>query len=390
MSMKKDYLISVIVPIYNVENYLYRCVNSIVQQSYDNLEIVLVDDGSTDRCGEICDDYCEKDSRIKVVHKRNGGLVSARKAGAAAASGDYVINVDGDDWVEKDYFENFVRGILSHEPDIIYSTKHYKDYYNHSDIIKVNMLDQKEMYRIYSGEYGFLKCEESNVTYGLWLVCVKRKLYVQVQNSIDDNIVDCEDVSCIIRLMARTDKVLFIDEGGYHYVQRSDSITHNKRKFSDIVLHDTLNYLDQVGISRNCGFQNVIAGMYGIMKLSTEFGQFQKIEYDYLFPFSDVKKGSNVVVYGAGSLGKLIIEHILDTKQYSLVSWVDTNEKTEIHGIKIEPVNKLLTIKYDKIIIATVKRRLMNEMCSTLEALGIHKNEISLLDYGLLNALIEQ
>lgn len=390
MSMKKDYLISVIVPIYNVENYLYRCVNSIVQQSYDNLEIVLVDDGSTDRCGEICDDYCKKDSRIKVVHKRNGGLVSARKAGAAAASGDYVINVDGDDWVEKDYFENFVRGISSHEPDIIYSTKHYKDYYNHSDIIKVNMLDQKEMYRIYSGEYGFLKCEESNVTYGLWLVCVKRKLYVQVQNSIDDNIVDCEDVSCIIRLMARTDKVLFIDEGGYHYVQRSDSITHNKRKFSDIVLHDTLNYLDQVGISRNRGFQNVIAGMYGIMKLSTEFGQFQKIEYDYLFPFSDVKKGSNVVVYGAGSLGKLIIEHILDSKQYSLVSWVDTNEKTEIHGIKIEPVNKLLTIKYDKIIIATVKRRLMNEMCSTLEALGIHKNEISLLDYGLLNALIEQ
>ena len=72
------------------------------------------------------------------------------------------------------------------------------------------------------------------------------------------------------------------------------------------------------------------------------------------------------------------------------MSWVDTNEKTEIHGIKIEPVNKLLTIKYDKIIIATVKRRLMNEMCSTLEALGIHKNEISLLDYGLLNALIEQ
>ena len=170
--MKKDYLISVIVPIYNVENYLYRCVNSIVQQSYDNLEIVLVDDGSTDRCGEICDDYCEKDSRIKVVHKRNGGLVSARKAGAAAASGDYVINVDGDDWVEKDYFENFVRGILSHEPDIIYSTKHYKDYYNHSDIIKVNMLDQKEMYRIYSGEYGFLKCEESNVRFKIQLMII--------------------------------------------------------------------------------------------------------------------------------------------------------------------------------------------------------------------------
>lgn len=389
MPIKQDYLISVIVPIYNVENYLHRCVDSILQQSYSNLEIILVDDGATDRCGEICDDYYRKDSRIQVIHKRNGGLVSARKAGAAVASGDYVVNVDGDDWVEKDYFENFAKAISPYEPDIIYSTKHYKDYYNHSDIIKVNLLDQKEMYRIYSGEYGFQKCEECNVAYGLWLVCVKRELYVQVQSSINDNIIDCEDVSCIMRLMAKTDKVHFIDEGGYHYVQRSDSLTHNKRKFTDIVLQDTLNYLNQLGISQNCGFQNVIAGMYGIMKLSTEFGQLQKTEYDYLFPYCDVKKGSNVVVYGAGSLGKLIIGYILESKQYRLAAWVDSKEQSKIDGIDIEPVDKILGMKYDKIIVATVKKRLMNEMCSTLETLGICKNEISLLDYGLLNTLIE-
>ena len=388
--MKQDYLISVIVPIYNVEKYLYRCVDSILQQSYVNLEVILVDDGATDHCGKICDDYSKFDSRIKVVHKRNGGLVSARKAGAAVASGDYVVNVDGDDWVEKDYFENFARAFHRYDPDIIYSTKHYKDYYNHSDVIKVDLLDQKEMYRIYSGEYGFLKCEESNVTYGLWLVCVKRNLYVQVQNSIDDNIVQCEDVSCIVRLMARTDKVLFINEGGYHYVQRKNSLMHTKRKFMDIVLWDTLHDLERLGISKSCGFQNVVTGMCGIIKLSTEFGQLQKKEYDYLFPYRNVKKGSSVVVYGAGSLGKLIIGHILESKQFYLAAWVDSNERSEISGIEIKPVDHLLGIKYDKIIIATVKKRLMYEMCSPLETLGICKNEISMLDYELLNTLIEE
>ena len=387
--MRQDYLISVIVPIYNVGKYLHKCVDSILQQSYTNLEIILVDDGSTDGCGKICDDYQRIDSRIKVVHKSNGGLVSARKAGAIAASGDYVVNVDGDDWVEEEYFENFARALHSYKPDIVYSTKHYKDYNNHSDIIKVNLLDQKEMYRIYSGAYGFPRCEESNVTYGLWLVCVERRLYVQIQNSVNDRIIHCEDVSCIMRLMARTDRVHFIDEGGYHYVQRNDSLTHTKRRFTDIVLWDTLNDLEQLGISPNSGFQKVITGMCGIIKLSTESGRLQKKEYNYLFPYSDVKKGSSLVVYGAGSLGKQIIGYILESKEYCLMAWVDAKEQSEINGIGIKPVESILGMRYDKIIVATVKKHLMDDMCSTLEALGICKQEISTLDYDLLSTLME-
>ena len=83
-------LISVIVPIYNVEKYLARCVDSIVNQTYKNLEIILVDDGSPDRCPQMCDDYAEKDSRIKVIHKKNGGLSDARNAGMAVATGEYI------------------------------------------------------------------------------------------------------------------------------------------------------------------------------------------------------------------------------------------------------------------------------------------------------------
>ena len=92
-------LISIIIPIYNISEYLAHCIESVQAQTYTKLEIILVDDGSTDSSGTICDRYAARDERIVVIHKKNGGLVSARKAGAMRSTGEYVLNVDGDDWI---------------------------------------------------------------------------------------------------------------------------------------------------------------------------------------------------------------------------------------------------------------------------------------------------
>ena len=100
--------VSIVVPIYNVEKYLDRCIQSLLAQTLKEIEIILVDDGSDDGCAQICDQYAERDSRIKVVHKKNGGLDSARKAGIAIASGKYVGYVDGDDWIEPFMYERMV------------------------------------------------------------------------------------------------------------------------------------------------------------------------------------------------------------------------------------------------------------------------------------------
>lgn len=119
MQHNNNVSISIIVPVYNVEQYLRRCVDSLVNQTYRNLEIILVDDGSPDRCGEICDDYAEKDDRIVVIHKPNGGLSDARNKGIDIARGDYIMFIDSDDWIEKEACKELVKIATKEQADII-------------------------------------------------------------------------------------------------------------------------------------------------------------------------------------------------------------------------------------------------------------------------------
>ena len=111
--------LSVIVPVYNVEPYIKRCLDNLINQTYQNLEIILVDDGSTDRSGTICDEYAHIDSRIQVIHKKNGGIASARKSGIVHATGDYTTNVDPDDWVEREAYEYMVKKLEQYQPDML-------------------------------------------------------------------------------------------------------------------------------------------------------------------------------------------------------------------------------------------------------------------------------
>lgn len=115
----KNPLISVIVPIYKVEDYLQECIESIINQTYDNLEIILVDDGSPDRCPVLCDEYAQKDGRIKVIHKSNGGLSDARNAGLDACTGEIVSFVDSDDFIDPIMYENMINAMLKFDADVV-------------------------------------------------------------------------------------------------------------------------------------------------------------------------------------------------------------------------------------------------------------------------------
>ena len=116
---RNDSLISIIVPVYNVEQYLSRCVDSLVNQTYHNIEIILVDDGSPDRSGEICDEYAKKDKRVKVIHQSNGGLSDARNTALDIAKGDYLMFVDSDDWIEPTMYEEMLSFMEKEQLDLV-------------------------------------------------------------------------------------------------------------------------------------------------------------------------------------------------------------------------------------------------------------------------------
>ena len=115
-------LVSIIIPVYNSEAFLDKCIQSAINQSYKNIEIILVNDGSIDSSGEICDNYSSIDSRIKTIHKNNGGLVSSRKTGLKASTGEYVLYIDGDDWIELDIIKNYIDQVLKHNADVVVSS----------------------------------------------------------------------------------------------------------------------------------------------------------------------------------------------------------------------------------------------------------------------------
>lgn len=219
-SRKNDFpLISVIVPIYNVEPYIRKCLNSIITQTYRNLEIILVDDGSTDSCGLICDDYAARDSRIKAIHKQNGGVSSARNAGLRAATGEYIGWVDPDDWIEPDMFEYLLSNALAYSTDITVCGR--VEQYPQKTVFK----GWKEVRLLDTGQALEQLLIDKEMGSYLWDKLWKAELFDGVAFPIGRTF---EDISIMHRLFKRAEKILCLPEAKYNYLQRTNSIVGNQ------------------------------------------------------------------------------------------------------------------------------------------------------------------
>lgn len=212
-----DELITIIVPIYNVENYLQRCVNSILTQTYTNIEIILVNDGSPDNCGVICDEYSKIDSRIKVLHKDNGGLSDARNAGLEIAQGYYVTFIDSDDWISNEYVEKLHTLLKDSNADIsicnfIKTSK--EDFVNE---------DSEEIIYEYSNSQALMKFFDD---FYVQMVIACGKLYkIKLFREINFPIGKLhEDEFTTYKLIYNADKVVLTTAQLYYYWQREDSI----------------------------------------------------------------------------------------------------------------------------------------------------------------------
>ncbi len=231
MDNRKRY--SVVVPIYGVEKYIRKCVESLIGQTYTNIEIILVDDGSKDNSPAICDEFTLVDSRVKVIHKKNGGLVSARKAGAKIATGDYILCVDGDDWVKLNYIEKFNDVIETYEPDIVCCG--YIQFSEKEEILSYFPVDagyynarqmEKCIYPIsIEDEYGRIFPPQ------LWAKAFKKELYVPEQLSVSDSVKIGEDGAVVKPLLCKCNSLFIIDECMYYYRNNDTSMTKNKSAY---------------------------------------------------------------------------------------------------------------------------------------------------------------
>ena len=211
-------LITVIVPVYNVEKFINRCITSIINQSYKNLEIILVDDGSTDNCGKICDDYAKKDNRIKVIHKENGGISDARNTGVSVAKGKYVTFIDSDDYVKYDYIEFLYNLIIKNKVKV--SICSHTVLYNtglkiEKETEEFSVLDAKTVVRRILYDDG--------IDTSVWAKMYETTLFNNIKYPKGKLF---EDAAITCRILSICEKIAIGSKSKYFYMIRSDSITN--------------------------------------------------------------------------------------------------------------------------------------------------------------------
>ena len=231
--------ISVIIPVYNVEKYLRRCVDSIIHQTYTLLEIILVDDGSPDNCPQMCDDYSLKDHRIKVIHKKDGGLSSARNAGLKSSHGDYISFIDGDDWIAEDTYEYCINKLGQFNAGVIQFDYIRTRNFDANIIIK----NEKEKISVFKGKSILQNYLEAGTKDGSYSVCkcVFNRRVINDLKFREEKI--NEDIDFKYRVLQQTECMIVSNQIKYFYYQSGDSLSVGPLKLKDFDLYEAAEEL---------------------------------------------------------------------------------------------------------------------------------------------------
>lgn len=309
--MEKE-LISIIVPVYNVEKYLNKCVESILAQTYDNLEIILVDDGSPDNCGNICDKYAKKDSRIVVLHKTNGGLSDARNKGINIAKGKYIGFVDSDDYIEKDMFEILYNLCKENNADI--SMISYKEIENEI-IINENSKYTNKIFEYNNIEAIKELLKDEIVKNYAWNKLYKKELFDKIEYPIN---MAYEDVGTTYKLFEKAKKIIWYDIPKYNYIRRSTSIV-SKNTYKNLKDFIDLSY------QRYNHFENSIYSKE--IKIENSYSFIRSMIMFYLnYQVDNIEELDNVFEYYYPLFNKIIEQNyneiILEMSKQNLIATI--------------------------------------------------------------------
>ena len=211
---KEKSLISIIVPVFNVEVYLPKCLDSILNQTYENLEIIVVNDGSTDNSPQICEEYANKDSRINVLHKKNGGLSSARNAGLDVANGEYIGFVDSDDFVEKNMYEEMINTLKKYSANLVICS-YFSD-------VEIKYPCEKSM--LATVDVVFRLYLKNKIQAYAWNKLYAKEIFSEIRYT---NGILFEDMDILLPVLEKAKKIALLNDKLYHYIQRKASITNS-------------------------------------------------------------------------------------------------------------------------------------------------------------------
>lgn len=380
--MKK---ISIIVAVFNIESFIERCINSILAQTYKNYEIILVDDGSVDRSSILCDFYEQQDNRISVIHKENGGLVSARKAGLMLAQGDYISFIDGDDWIEPQMYEHMISLAAEYHADIVLegSLEDVAGWtVNKTNRLRSGVYDKVNLRK---EVYPNMLCMEAFCSMGIqpyiWNKLICRELAHKCVMNVDDRIRIGEDVAAVMPMIWKADKVVISDYCEYHYCIRGASMMQQReneeKEWNELcILHRFLRetfskYRNQYGIDDQINY-------YTVMNMLTR--TYEKVAAregnKSLWPFHYQIGAGKCTVYGAGNFGRAVYNY-LQRHCHGEVNWVDRDyQRYQSMGLPVCKVAESVKEQDTDILVAVLDMRLSGMIREDLLRLGVHREQI--------------
>ena len=403
INMKKQPLVSVIVPIYMIDRYVGICIESILNQTYRNLEIILVDDGSPDRAPEICDLYRSKDERIRVIHKKNGGLVSARKAGLKEATADLITYVDGDDWIGPGFIEKLVRAQLETEADmvcagqtrVIFDRKAEltdalpKGVYL-SDISDPEALGQNgsesipiagTMHSLLGQMISLGGFYRPGISTYVWNKLFRRDVLYDVQMAVNEKISIGEDAAVTYPALLKCKRVVVTGNVEYCYRQREDSMLKQSSSFADEAgkLKALYEYMMRPEIwggtdLKRYDLERQIQDYVLSICIMRSGGRLPEDDYS---TFNKAYYGKQVVIYSAGTFGQQLVNRFRETGHCRVVGWLD-DDYWEYRRccLDVDPVEQIREMDFDYVLIASVNQAFSEEAVKRLTGYGVNRRRI--------------
>ena len=390
MTRKMKPLLSIIVPVYNVEAYLKKCLDSILAQSFTNFEVICVNDGSTDRSPEILAEYAQKDDRVRVISQKNGGLVNARKTGAKFVSGEYVLCIDSDDWIENTYFENLMEAMEETGADIVIADLYYvtdfgisvhrnacpKGFY-HSYELWPEMISRPPFFG-----FGLLP--------NLVVKLIRSRLFCEGIQEMDEKIALGEDAALSYRCLLQSSAVLITDICGYHYFQRNNSMTktYTSNEYEGCIR--LINFLERLDAEYCAGLSNQIEQYRKFLMLirCPELLD-SNCPDQVLMPYGGIPIGSRIILYGAGGMGHALYSYLVSSKKAEVILWADRSFTLyQREGLPVDAPARVKEFSgaYDFVVIAVTSEKLSRSIRQDVASLGAPDEKIRWLTVDFIGS----